>query len=224
MDNSTLQNNNLNNDNINAFNNASNTPVSENANNAFATINENASTDKKFRVKDIVFLAIMAAVCLLTCAVMPLVASLQTTVFGIASFITCFQTCLFYSIGLSKVPKTGALFIMGLLMGAFELMMAPAMFFGSIIAAIIAEIVAKLVFNGYHDKASIMTVLPLYCVIIMFVNVPYNYFFGREAMVAVLSAVPLLSVGMTIGVIILSLFGSAVGLKIAGELKKAGKI
>ena len=38
---------------------------------------------EKFKIKDIVFLAIISAVALCTCAVMPLVASLQTTVLGL---------------------------------------------------------------------------------------------------------------------------------------------
>ncbi len=37
-----------------------------------------------FKIKDIVFLAILSAVTLCTCAVMPLVTSLQTVIFGIA--------------------------------------------------------------------------------------------------------------------------------------------
>lgn len=40
-----------------------------------------------FTVKDIVFLAIISAVTLCTCAVMPLVVSLQTMIFGIAQLL-----------------------------------------------------------------------------------------------------------------------------------------
>ena len=38
---------------------------------------------QKFQIKDVVFLAIMSAVALATCAVMPLVISLQPLIFGI---------------------------------------------------------------------------------------------------------------------------------------------
>lgn len=39
---------------------------------------------QKFQIKDVVFLAIMSAVALATCAVMPLVISLQPLIFGIS--------------------------------------------------------------------------------------------------------------------------------------------
>ena len=71
-----------------------------------------------FKVKDIVFLAIISAVTLCTCAVMPLVASLQTVVFGIAQVVTGLQISIFFAIGLMKVRKPGALFIMALLTGS----------------------------------------------------------------------------------------------------------
>ena len=58
---------------------------------------------EKFKVKDIVFLAIIAAVTLCTCAVMPLVASLQTVVFGIAQVVTALQISVFFTIGLMKI-------------------------------------------------------------------------------------------------------------------------
>ena len=49
-----------------------------------------------FKIKDIVFLAILSAVTLATCAVMPLVASLLTVVFGIAQLITSLQISIRY--------------------------------------------------------------------------------------------------------------------------------
>ncbi len=75
---------------------------------------------EKFKIKDIVFLAIISAVALCTCAVMPLVASLQTTVFGIAQAVTGLQLSIFFAIGLMKVRKVGALFIMAFLTGLFR--------------------------------------------------------------------------------------------------------
>ena len=43
---------------------------------------------QKFQIKDVVFLAIMSAVALTTCAVMPLVISLQPLIFGISQLVT----------------------------------------------------------------------------------------------------------------------------------------
>ena len=70
-----------------------------------------------FKIKDIVFLAILSAVTLCTCAVMPLVTSLQTVIFGIAQLVTGLQISVFFAIGLMKIPKTGALFLMSLFTG-----------------------------------------------------------------------------------------------------------
>ncbi len=177
---------------------------------------------EKFKIKDIVFLAIMAAVTLCTCAVMPLVASLQTTVFGIAQVITSLQIAVFFSIGLMKVRKVGSLFIMSLLMGLFELMMAPAMFFSNLILGVLLEVFAALVFRGYHsDKAVFFTVL-LFNPLSLPFNVLYNYLFGREAMVAVLTLTPWLTVVMTLAVIAISALGAFLGIKISRELQKSG--
>ena len=45
---------------------------------------------QKFQIKDVVFLAIMSAVALATCAVMPLVISLQPLIFGISLLVLVF--------------------------------------------------------------------------------------------------------------------------------------
>ena len=73
------------------------------------------------KVKDVVFLAIISAVTLCTCAVMPLVASLQPVIFGIAQVVTGLQISIFFAIGLMKIRKTGALFIMSLFTGLIQL-------------------------------------------------------------------------------------------------------
>lgn len=62
-----------------------------------------------FTVKDIVFLAIISAVTLCTCAVMPLVVSLQTMIFGIAQVVTSLQIAILFSVGLMKVRKQGGI-------------------------------------------------------------------------------------------------------------------
>ncbi len=177
---------------------------------------------ESFKIKDIVFLAIIAAVTLCTCAVMPLVASLQTTVFGIAQVVTSLQIAVFFSIGLMKVRKVGSLLIMSVLMGLFELMMAPAMFFSNVIIGILLELFAIAVFRGYRsDKAVFFTVL-LFNPLSLPFNVLYNYLFGREAMVAVLTAVPWLTVVMTLAVIAITALGAFLGIKISKELQKSG--
>lgn len=175
----------------------------------------------KFKVNDIVFLAILSAVTLCTCAVMPLVASLQTVVFGIAQAVTGLQISVFFAIGLMKVRKVGTLFIMALFTGLFQLMMAPPMFFSNLIIGLLIEIMVVLVFKNYQNDRAVFTAVLLYNPLSLPFNLLYNYLFGREA---VATSAPWITVGMTLAVIVLSALGTAVGIKIARELKKSGAL
>ena len=177
---------------------------------------------EKFKIKDIVFLAIISAVALCTCAVMPLVASLQTTVFGIAQAVTGLQLSIFFAIGLMKVRKMGSLFIMAFLTGLFQLMMAPPMFFSNLIIGLILEILVALIFRGYKEDRAIFFAVLLYNPLSLPFNLLYNYLFGREAMVAVATRLPWMTVVMTLLVIAISALGAWIGIRISRELKKSG--
>ncbi len=177
---------------------------------------------EKFQVRDIVFLAIISAVALCTCAVMPLVASLQTTIFGIAQVVTSLQLSLFVAIGLMKVRKVGAMFLMALLTGLFQLLMAPPMFFSNLVIGLLLEVLIVLLFKGYHTNKAVFLAAFLYNPLSLPFNVAYNYLFGREAMVAVVTAIPWLTVVMTLAVFGLSALGAGLGIKISKELKKSG--
>lgn len=175
-----------------------------------------------FKVKDIVFLAIISAVTLCTCAIMPLVASLQTVIFGIAQVITSLQISIFFSIGLMKVRKPGSLFIMSLLTGLFQLLMAPPMFFSNLIIGLLLEVLVLLIFRGYKKNSAIFFAVLLYNPLSLPVNYLYNLLFGREAMAAVAAKAPWITAAMTLAVIGLSALGAWLGIKISKELKKSG--
>lgn len=175
-----------------------------------------------FKVKDIVFLAIISAITLCTCAVMPLVSSLQTVVFGIAQVVTSLQISIFFAIGLMKIRKTGALFIMSLLTGLFQLMMAPPMFFSNIIIGLLLELLVVLIFKNYKKDSSVFFAAMLYNPLSLPFNYIYNLLFGREAMTAVATKAPWITVVMSLAVIALSALGAFIGIKISKELKKSG--
>lgn len=179
---------------------------------------------ESFQVKDIVFLAIISAVTLCTCAVMPLVASLQTVIFGIAQVITSLQISIFFAIGLMKIRKQGSFFIMAFLTGLFQLLMAPPMFFSNIIIGLIIEVLVALIFHGYKKNTAVFFAVLLYNPLSLPFNFLYNLLFGREAMVAVAAKAPWVTVGMTLAVIALSALGAWIGIKISEELKKAGAL
>lgn len=175
-----------------------------------------------FKVKDIVFLAIISAVALCTCAVMPLVASLQTVIFGIAQVVTGLQISIFFAIGLMKIRKVGSLFIMSLLTGLFQLLMAPPMFFSNVIIGLLLEILVILIFRGYQEDRAVFFAVLLYNPLSLPFNYLYNLLFGREAMAAVATKAPWITVVMTLVVIALSALGAWIGIKISKELKKSG--
>ena len=79
---------------------------------------------RKFKIKDIVFLAIMAACMLITGSIMPLVGSIP--VFAIVQACLGLQFSIFPTIGMMKVRKPGALLFISLCCGAlFAFMFFP---------------------------------------------------------------------------------------------------
>lgn len=175
---------------------------------------------QKFQIKDVVFLAIMSAVALATCAVMPLVISLQPLIFGISQLVTALQIGVFFAIGLYKVRKPGSLLIMALMMGLIQLMMSPPMFLSSVLI----ELIVLLLFRGYEKDAAVFVAAMLHTPL----SLPFNYLYNRlvkgtdSPLAAVADRAPLAAVGMTLAVVAVSALGALIGIKIARELKKSG--
>ena len=178
---------------------------------------------QKFQIKDVVFLAIMSAVALATCAVMPLVISLQPLIFGISQLVTALQIGVFFAIGLYKVRKPGSLLIMALMMGLIQLMMSPPMFLSSVLNGILIELIV-LLFRGYEKDAAVFCAAMLHTPL----SLPFNYLYNRlikgadSPLAAVADRAPLAAVGMTLAVVAVSALGAMIGIKIARELKKSG--
>lgn len=173
---------------------------------------------QKFQIKDVVFLAIMSAVALATCAVMPLVISLQPLIFGISQLVTALQ------IGLYKVRKPGSLLIMALMMGLIQLMMSLPMFLSSVLNGVLIELIVLLLFRGYEKDAAVFVAAMLHTPL----SLPFNYLYNRlikgadSPLAAVADRAPLAAVGMTLAVVAVSALGALIGIKIARELKKSG--
>ena len=173
---------------------------------------------QKFQIKDVVFLAIMSAVALATCAVMPLVISLQPLIFGISQLVTALQIGVFFAIGLYKVRKPGSLLIMALMMGLIQLMMSPPMFLSSVLNGVLIELIVLLLFRGYEKDGAV------FCAAMLHFNYLYNRLIkGADSpLAAVADRAPLAAVGMTLAVVAVSALGALIGIKIARELKKSG--
>ena len=177
---------------------------------------------KKFQVKDLVFLPVLSAAMTLCGGItMPLV--MHTTVFGLRNMAAAPIYSIFVAIGLMKVRKPGALTIIGLFSGAPLIFFSTVMFFNNFVSAIIAELIMLLIFRGYQKKVSVFVTTGIYMPFSLPISVLFSLWLNGQSY-AQLTANPKISVLTSIGTIILAFLGAAIGMKIAAELQKAGKL
>ena len=177
---------------------------------------------KKFKVKDIIFLAVLAAVTTLFGALgMPV---MRSEIFGLQTLVTCLFYALFAVIALMKVRKTGTLTLFGLFTGFPLLFMAPVMFFNNFLGGLIAEVIVMIIFRGYAKKASVVTGAALWMILTLPLSLPFSIWFNGSSYERFVNTQLYLTVIICLGIIALSVAGALLGLKIAGELQKAGKL
>ena len=177
---------------------------------------------KKFQVKDFVFLAVLSAAMTLCGGItMPLV--MHTTVFGLRNMAAAPIYSIYVAIGLMKVRKPGALTIIGLFSGAPLIFFSTVMFFNNFVSAIIAELIMLLIFKGYQKKVSVFVTTGIYMPFSLPISVLFSLWLNGQSY-AQLTANPKISVLTSIGTIALAFLGAAIGMKIAAELQKAGKL
>lgn len=181
---------------------------------------------RKYKIKDIVFLAIITACTLVTGAVMPLLVNVP--LFGIVQLGLGLQFSIFPVIGLMKVRKPGALFLQSVFISAFLIFMFPPMALLTV-CALIAEGVALLPFRGYQNDWACVVAGTLYMPLTLpLMWLYYNTFYtvtGSEKAATSLflgGANPVVAVGISVAAVALCFVGSVVGMLIARELKKAG--
>lgn len=183
---------------------------------------------QKYKIKDIVFLAIISAIMLLSGAFMPLVANIP--LFGIIELCLGLQFSLFPTIGMMKVRKPGALIFMSFFSGIVLIFMNIIMFFCLIICALICEILALIIFRGFKsDWASFMCGTLYMPLTLPFLYLWYSFFYTftgeeGEAVTAFIGSDLLTAIGMSVAVVALCGLGSFLGVIIVKELKKAGVI
>lgn len=181
---------------------------------------------RRFKIKDIVFLAIITACTLITSVVMPFIK--EVPVFGIIQICLSLQFSVFPVIGLMKIRKAGALLFQSLLMAAFLALMFPPM---ALIAlcGLVAESVALLIFRSYKSDWACVTAGTLY----MPLTIPIMLFFGKvlysftdeygRAMTIFLGTDSVWTIlGITVAVTAICFVGSLLGMRISRELRKAG--
>lgn len=187
---------------------------------------ESKETFGKYKIKDIVFLAVITACTLITGAVMPLLVNVP--LFGIIQLGLGLQFSVFPVIGMMKVRKPGALLLQAIFISVFLVFMFPPMVF-IILCALVAEAVTLLVFHGYENDWSCVLAGTLYMPLTLpLMYLYYNAFYtvtGEEKAATSMflgGANPGVVVGISIAVVALCFVGSVVGILVSSELKKAG--
>ena len=181
---------------------------------------------QKYKIKDIVFLAIMAACMLVTGAIMPLVG--QIPIFGIVQVCLGLQFSVFPVIGMMKVRKPGALLFMSVCCGVVLVFMSTVMFVCILMCALITEALTLLLFRGYRkDGASVFAGIIYFPCTLPFLYIYYNFLYtatsdAGEAVTAFIGATPGIAIGMSVAVLAVCAVGSVVGWIISRELRKSG--
>ena len=184
---------------------------------------QSASQKKKsvlgFQTKDVVFLAILSAVILVTSAFMPLL--LHIPVFGIIQIGLGLQFSLFPAIGVAKVRKPGSLVFMSVCSGVVLLFMNTVMFFCLLVCALIAEGVALLIFKSYEKDGACF----LACAVYFPLSLPFLYVWYQimgGTVLAYVNSIWWVTALMSLAVVALCCLGSYLGIRISRELKKSG--
>lgn len=176
----------------------------------------------KFQVKEIVLLAILAAVLLLLSApVAPLVMTVMKL--GVQAVAMALMFSMVSTIALRAVPKPGALVIVGLFSGFVLLFMAVVMFFNQVAGALLAEGLALLLFKNYKEKKAMTLAAGLYPFFTIPTTALFNYFAKGRSLTEQIGSLSTF-VLVLLGAIVLGLLGSWIGHKIADALERAGKL
>lgn len=182
----------------------------------------------KYKISDIVFLAIITACTLVTGAIMPLLVNVP--LFGIIQLGLGIQFSLFPVIGMMKVRKPFALLLQSMFISIFLVFMFPPMIL-LIACALVIELLTLLFFRGYKSDWACVFAGTLYMpmtipLLYMYYNVFYSVNGEENAAVTMFigSNNIGLIIGITIAVIAVCFIGSIIGMFIARELKKAGKL
>ena len=183
----------------------------------------------RYKIKDIVFLAIMAACMLVTGAIMPLVT--QVPLFGIIELCLGLQFSIFPTIGMMKVRKPFALILMSLFCGVFFIFTFLPMFACIMICGLIVETLVLIFFRGYKSDAACVFAATLYMPMTLpFLYLWYNVIYtinpaeDGKAVQAFVGADPIVAVSISIAVVAVCLVGAVIGMLISRELRKAGAL
>ena len=172
--------------------------------------------------RDIVFLAIVAACVTAAGFVMvPLVGAMPLP--GMRSMAAAFFYGFFICIGLLKVRKQGAVFLVALFNGLVLLMMSWLMLANNIIAALLTELLVLIFFRDFRTDRAVLFGAGLYMCMSLPASLIMAGWLGGP-MIAKFLAKPGVVGLIFLATAALSFGGAWCGLRIGRELAKAGLI
>lgn len=209
---------------------------SEDENPAYKSINKQKSAIteeendkkifKKYKIKDIVFLAIITACTLIAGSVMPLLVNVP--LFGIVQLGIGLQFSIFPVIGMMKVRKPGALLLQSIFIAMILVFMFPPMVM-IVLCGLIAETLSLLIFRSYKNDWACVVAGTLYLpMTIPFLYFYYRFFYtvteeGKTGLSIFLAdSNPWVVAGISCAIVALCFVGSVIGMVVSRELKKAG--
>ncbi len=176
---------------------------------------------EKLKVSDITFLAVMAALLFLSSAVaMPL---MTISVFGLWNMATAIFYGIIAVIALMRVPKPGALTLLGLFNSLVLAMMSPVMFFSTFSGALLAEVIVLLVARSYQSLRAIIAAAGLVIPLTLPANIVFGMLLNGQTFSEITEGSWLILLTCT-GTVVLSFLGTWIGYKIGTELQKAGRL
>lgn len=177
----------------------------------------------KFTVRDIVFIAIIAAAFVLSGMIsIPFV--LSADLYGLTYLVTALFYAFFIVILLLKVKKPGCVFLAGLINGLVLCMMSTVMLFMQVTGALLCEVVTLLIFRSYEKKASVITAAVIYMPLVFPMGIIGNMVIKGGDLTSILRGGMGLNIACYAGTILLSAVGAWIGWKLGSELKHAGKL
>lgn len=183
---------------------------------------EEVSMIQKFKLKEIVFIAIFSAALLLVSAlIMPLV--MFTNMFALRQVLAAPVFGLFCTIALMKVPKIGTLTLIGIFSGVVLLFMSPIMFYNNLLGALIVELLVIVFFRGYTTQKKIVIASALYMPITIPITLPMTSWLKGVSIADQLQNQNYVLL-LVVGSVVLGFMGAILGSKIGKELQRIGKL
>lgn len=176
---------------------------------------------KSYRVRDIAFLAVLAALLVLFSATtMPL---MTITLYGLRNMANALFYGAFGMLAIMRVKKPGSLTLLAVFSATILLLMSPVMFINNSVSALLAELIALSLFRSYQRKWARILAAGLLIPLTLPLTIVFGMLINKQTFTDIVQSSWLI-IPIILATIVLSFAGTWLGGKIGGELEKAGKL